>query len=276
MNEHNLVELITDSKYGIKRGHRLLEYHRNLAASDTVNFAHRHLGDVVNLLLHLEERNPRLVKLLNRNPLNYGNVVVARTLRLLFIYGVAALVLGVLVYNIAVFVGKINRNGLAVFVALEINRAEADVSRINLSLRALEKSHNRHTRNALSAARLANNSNGRMHGNVERNAVYRLNYTLVGEEIGVKIVNLENVVCVLHFGDKFALVALSELFLLKCLHNLGVFLGYFANFLACEVMLIGFLCFFNVLHKLPPHFRVESVAQTVTDKVEAENGYDNT
>ena len=117
-----------------------------------------------------------------------------------------------------------------------IIRLEAYTTRIYLSLRSLQKTHNGHTGYRLTASGLANYSDGRVLGYLEGNAVYSLYNALISEEVGVKILNLENILIILHLGDELRLVRLAVLILLKRVHYLSVRLCYLANLFTGEVM----------------------------------------
>ena len=67
--------------------------------------------------------------------------------------------------------------------------------------------------------------------NVKGNSVNRLYNALVGEEIGVEIFDFKDVLLILHFREEFGFLCLTVLIFFERLHNLGVSLGYFTDFL---------------------------------------------
>ena len=150
---------------------------------------------------------------------------------------VAMLVKELGVNVVTVFIGNKLGNGFAVLVTLVVVSLEADAAGVYLTLRTLKESHYRHARYRLAASRLTYNADGGVLGNIEGYAVYSLYDTLICEEIGIEIFNLEDVGIILHFCGKFRLLRFAVLILFESEHYLGVFLRYCADLLAGEVIL---------------------------------------
>ena len=125
---------------------------------------------------------------------------------------------------------------VALGIPLEVVGVEADGARDDLSLGALEQLHDRHGGHALTAARLAHNTYGGVLGDVEGHAVDSLDHALIRKEVGVEVVDLQNVGGILHFGGELGFVGPSVLALLQGVHDLAILLGDGADLLTREVM----------------------------------------
>ena len=92
------------------------------------------------------------------------------------------------------------------------------------------------------ATRFAYDADGGVFGDVKRNAVDCLYNTLLGEEIGVKIVDLQNIIGVGHMTEIFALVCLAVFISLERFYNTLVFLRNSADLFTREVVGIFLFC----------------------------------
>ena len=124
---------------------------------------------------------------------------------------------------------------LTVAVSLEVVGIEADGTRHDLALRTLQQAHDRHGGHGLTAPRLTHHADGGVLGHVEGHAVYSLHHTLIRKEVGVQIVDLQDVGGVPHFCGKLGLGSLTVLPLFQGVHNLTVFLGDGSNLLARQI-----------------------------------------
>ena len=135
-------------------------------------------------------------------------------------------------------VGTLDRDGIALLVSLVVLRAKADAARYDLSRRPLDELHDRHTGHGFAAARLAHDAHRGVFGDVEGDAVDGSHHALVGVEVGVQVLDLKDVLGVLHFGDELALVGASVLASLQRLGDLAILLGDGADLLARQVMTV--------------------------------------
>ena len=106
--------------------------------------------------------------------------------------------------------------GLRHVVSL-VAEIQADLAFHDLTLRTLQKLHDRKARHGLAAAGLAHDAHRLADGDIEGDAVYGVHRADIGEEVGVQIVDLKDVGTVLHLrqilalGHILALVLLFEL-----------------------------------------------------------------
>ena len=122
---------------------------------------------------------------------------------------------------------------------------QANFALHDLTLRALQKLHERQTRDRFAAAGLAD-SHADGHG--ERDAVDRLDNARVGEKVGVQVVEFDRVVGVVHLGQILGfgnVLALALLFERIC--DLAVSFGNAAGFLCGKIAVIMLLSHSNSL-----------------------------
>ena len=150
----------------------------------------------------------------------------------------------------AVLIHLARGDHVAVGVPLVVMRVEADGARNDLTLRALQELHDRHRGDRLTAARFAHHANGGVLGNVEGHAVDRLDHTLIREEVGVQVVDLQNVGGILHLSHELGLVGLTVLALFQGVHDLAILLGNGADLFTREV--VGIFLFCHNDSSLPP------------------------
>lgn len=135
--------------------------------------------------------------------------------------------------------------------------------------------------------------------NIKADTVNRLNRSYIGIEIGMKIIDFEDIVFIVHLGRIFfGRNILAVIFLFKSADNLAVPAGNFTGFFRSKVVYVfnrsfGFNFFASVIlyihfvfiwHDILTsfvvfvffqwsslHLRVECIAQTVADEVEAKH-----
>ena len=125
---------------------------------------------------------------------------------------------------------------------------QANFALHDLALRALQKLHERQTRDRFAAAGLADDADSLADGHGERDAVDRLDNARVGEKVGVQVVEFDRVVGVVHLGQILGfgnVLALALLFERIC--DLAVFFGNAAGFLCGKIAVIMLLSHSNSL-----------------------------
>ena len=147
---------------------------------------------------------------------------------------------------------------------------KADRAGSDLTLGTLQQTHNGHAGHGLAAAGLAHDTHGHILGNIEGNTVNGLHHTLLRVEVGVQILDLQNVIGISHFCEELRFLGLTILVGLQTLHFLGIGLGNGADLLTGEIMLI-----FSFCHSLSPRFRIQGIPEAVAYEVEAQNSDDD-
>ena len=117
-----------------------------------------------------------------------------------------------------------------------VAEVQADLAFNDLTLRTLQKLHDRKTRHGLAAARLTHNAHRLADGDIEGDAVHGVHRADVGEEIGMQIVDLKDVCVVLHLRQILALGHILALVLLfELIGDLAVCFGDAARFLCGKI-----------------------------------------
>lgn len=200
-----------------------MENHGDQVAPDTVHFVFGHFGYVENLALGFVLRYAELVCFNHRLTLFVKNLI-------------------------SVFIQLVNGNLVAFFVVRIIRSFKTNGAGNYLSLRRLNKLHERKRSHALAAARFADNADDFPFGYIEGNAVNRLDHTHVRKEVGVKVIKLNDILRVLHYCEILAFGhVFSAFFLFKLQSDFEVLFGYAAGFLGGNVMLADFLVLFEQL-----------------------------
>ena len=177
-------------------------------------------GDLVQLLTDGEHGVQRGHGLLE----DHGDLLAAQTVNLAD--GHLGDVVDLLLHqHLAVLI----ENRLALAILNKIFGVETDGTVHNLTGGTLDQTHDGHTGDRLAAAGLAHNAHHRVLGHVVGHAVDRLDHTLLGVEVGVQAVDLQNVVGVLHLGGELTLGSLAVLIGLQTANLLGVGLGDLTN-----------------------------------------------
>ena len=160
--------------------------------------------------------------------------------------------------DLAVLVALPDRDERAFFVALVIQRLEADGAADDLPGRPLQKAHDGHGGDGLAAAGLADDADGGVHGHFKADAVDRLDDALIGKEEGVQILYFEDIALILHLRDVCGRRELAALCLFEAAHLLVVRLRDRAGLFARQVMFGGGGARFALLFFLKPFQKIHA------------------
>ena len=120
-----------------------------------------------------------------------------------------------------------------------VAQIQADLTLHDLTLRTLQKLHDGQAGHGLAAAGLAHDAHRLTHGDVEGNAVHGVHCAHVGKEVGVQVVDFQNVGGVLHLGQILALgYVLTLVLLFQLIGDLTIFFGDAAGFLCGKIAVI--------------------------------------
>ena len=158
-------------------------------------------------------------------------------------------------------------DGIAVLIFFVFLAVEADGALHDLTAGALDQAHDGHGGHGLAAAGLTHNTHNGVLGHIVADTVDGFDHALLGEEVGVQILNLQDGVGILHFAEEFGFLGPAVFVGFQTLDLFGICLCDGLDLPAGEIS-SGTLFFFENAHGLSPRFRIEGVPQAVAYEVE--------